>query len=178
MTRLLCLFALVCSITSVAWAQEDVTAAANAAIARHELVEAIRLLTPVAESGDADAQTLLGSIYLRGSLDVPRNDETAAYWIKRAANQGSPKAQLNLGGMYLKGSGVPRSNMQAHVWLSLGLTHIALPQAAPGDRGGAAMLLAIDSARYTRDQIASYMTDEELAESDRLQSAWRARPER
>lgn len=165
-------------MTSAAWAQEDVITTANGAIARYDLGEAVRLLTPVAESGDANAQTLLGGIYLRGSPDIPRNDETAAYWLRRAANQGFPQAQLNLGGMYLRGSGVPQSNMQAHVWLSIGLTRIVPPQPAPGDREAAVMLFAIDSARYERDQIASYMSDEELAESDRLQSAWRAHPER
>jgi uncharacterized protein len=136
------------------------------------------LLTPAADSGDANAQTLLGGIYLRGSSDIPRNDERAAYWIGRAANQGFPQAQLNLGGLYLRGAGVPQSNMQAHVWISLGLAEIVLPQPAPGDMEAAASLLAIDSARYERDQIGSYMTVEELAESDRLQKAWMARPER
>jgi TPR repeat protein len=102
--RFLSLIAAVCVLTPLAWA-DDVIPAANEAIARHDTVEAIRLLTPAADAGDANAQALLGSILLRGTPDVPRDEHRAASWMQRAANQGFAQAQLNLGGMFKQGYG-------------------------------------------------------------------------
>lgn len=177
MMRFVGLFAAFCALTTPAWADESVILAANEAIDRHDTLEAVMLLTPAADAGDAHAQALLGSILLRGAPDVPRDENRAADYMQRAAHQGSAQAQLNLGGMFKEGRGVPRDSVQAHFWMSLGLARITPPTPTPGDREAAATLFALDSARYERDQLASYMTVYELAESERLQRAWTPRIE-
>jgi hypothetical protein len=177
MIRFLSLVAVLCSLTTLVWADENVVVAANEAIDRNDRAEAVRLLAPAADAGNANAQALLGSILLRGAPDVPRDDQRAAYWMQRAANQGFAQAQLNLGAMYKRGAGVPGNAVQAHFWMSLGLTRLTPPTPTPGDLEAAATLFALDSARYERDQLASYMTVDELAESERLQRAWTPRIE-
>lgn len=172
MIRILSAAAVTLALATSALAQVDVIAAANAAIDRNDRAEALRVLTPAAESGDANAQELLGRLYLGDAPDVHRDTGRAVYWLQRAANQGSPEAQLNLGALYLRGDGVQSSSVQAHFWMSLGLARMTPPTPTPGDLEAAAMLFVLDSARYERDQLASNMTREELAESERLQRAW------
>ena len=48
--------------------------------------EALPYIQKSAEMGDADAQYLLGLMYLRG-LDVKKNIETAIEWLKKSAEQ-------------------------------------------------------------------------------------------
>ncbi|MEA1651391.1 tetratricopeptide repeat protein [Nitrospirillum sp. BR 11164] len=79
-------------------------------------VEAVALLTPLAEKGDADAQTYLGWIYeeplvtitATGSQPafVPDNTKARA-WYEKAAAQGQAHALNNLGSLYFLGRGVP-----------------------------------------------------------------------
>lgn len=49
----------------------------------------------LAESGDAQAQAVLGLLYRRG-LGVEQNDRKAAKWLKIAAEKGNALAQYNL----------------------------------------------------------------------------------
>jgi len=69
--------------------------------------KAFRLLKPLAEQGDADAQALLGYKYHQG-LGVPKDDAKAYYWWRKAAEQGNASAQFLLGAMYAKGEGVTK----------------------------------------------------------------------
>jgi len=60
-----------------------------------------------AESGEASAQTQLGSFYAIG-LGVKKDDSEAAKWYRTAAEQDYAEAQLALGGLYLAGRGVKK----------------------------------------------------------------------
>ncbi len=71
-----------------------------------------------AESGDADAQFKLGNMYLFGQ-GMPQDEETAASWYQKAAQQGHREAMLTLGLLLQSGRGVSRSLPEAYVWFSL-----------------------------------------------------------
>ena len=47
---------------------------------------------------------------------VPQDDEQAASWFRKAAEQGVAEAQYNLGKMYDEGRGVPQDDKQAVFW--------------------------------------------------------------
>jgi len=73
------------------------------------------------------------------------------------AEAGNAGAQLYLGVMYAKGEGVPQDYVQAHMWFNLA--------AASGEA---------DDVK-SRDLAASKMTPAQIAEAQRLASAWRKR---
>ena len=77
-----------------------------AAYQRGDYATALRLLAPLAEHGNADAQFNLGIIYNKGQ-GVPQNCAEALLWFRRAADQGVADAQYNLASMYYGGQGVP-----------------------------------------------------------------------
>ena len=88
--------------------------------------DAVKLLTPPAEQGNADAQELLAETYeaLGDYIYIPsseaqRQNAEAAKWYRKAAEQGQVDAQYNLGWMYEEGSGVKRNYVQAYKWFSL-----------------------------------------------------------
>ena len=74
-------------------------------------------LTEDANAGDIEAQVQLAERYEHG-FGLSRNHGQAAYWYRKAAEQGSSKAQSRLGQMYLRGVGVPEDPEQASQWLS------------------------------------------------------------
>ena len=76
-----------------------------------------RLLTPLAEQGDASAQYNLGQMYRKGE-GVPLNYKEAAKWYRLAAEQGDASAQFNLGKMYFKAQ-VPLNYKEAAKWYRL-----------------------------------------------------------
>jgi TPR repeat protein len=96
-----------------AWAgpMED----ADAAFQRGDYAAAARLYQPLADRGDANAQTSLGVMYLRG-LGARQDDRQALKWFRRAAALGSPTAQFNLGEMYFRARGVDQDQMEAARW--------------------------------------------------------------
>lgn len=61
--------------------------------------ELIGLLQELAEQGDREAQSALGTCYLEGK-GVPRDYAKAMVWYLLAARQGHPTAQNNVGYMY------------------------------------------------------------------------------
>jgi hypothetical protein len=82
---------------------------------RGNYASASRLLLPLAEAGNADAQIMLGIMYENG-LGVPRNDSVAVTWYCKAADQGQANAQCNLGYMYYNGRGITRDYGAAATW--------------------------------------------------------------
>src|SRR5437667_10144496 len=88
-------------------AAEEPAADGRAAFERGDYVTAIRLLRPLAEQGNANAQFLLGVMYSTGR-GVPKDYAAAINWYRKAADQGDPNAQTNLGVMYRDGHGYPQ----------------------------------------------------------------------
>jgi TPR repeat protein len=76
---------------------------------------ALRLWRPLAEQGDARAQSNLGVIYAKG-LGVRQDNAAAANWYRKAAEQGNANAQSNLGVLYAEGRGVLRDDRAAAIW--------------------------------------------------------------
>src|SRR5215471_3095746 len=69
---------------------------------------AMRLWRPLADRNDARAQAGIGFMYHRG-LGVKTDDAQAAFWLRKAAEQGQAEGQLMLGSLYFFGLGVPQS---------------------------------------------------------------------
>ena len=92
-------------------------------------------LRPLAEGGDADAQTELGDLYLRG-LGVVRDLMEAARWYARAVEQGHATAQRMLGLLYADGEGVPKDESKA-----LELLRLSAGQMDPDAQFAIAMLM-------------------------------------
>ena len=106
--------------------------------------------------GDADAQFNLGARYVNGQ-GVPQDAAAAAGWFRKSAEQGHARAQFGLGVMYTNGEGVAQDYVQAHKWFDLG--------AVSGHA---------DAVKY-RDIVAAKMTPAQIAEAQRLASAWSAK---
>jgi hypothetical protein len=116
--------------------------------------EALRLCRPLAEQGEAKAQTALGVIYEQGQ-GVTQDSTQAASWFRKAAEQGEAKGQTALGVMYESGIGVPPDNVLACMWLNL----------AAAQRDG-------DAAKL-RDSLARFMTPDQIAEAQRMAREWK-----
>jgi hypothetical protein len=98
---------------------EERMKSAAGAYERKDFAAALAVWRPLAETGNAEAETLLGAMYWRGE-GVLRDHGRAAYWYLRAAEKGYARAQNDIGYMYGFGEGIPpRDNVQAYKWLSL-----------------------------------------------------------
>ncbi len=69
----------------------------------------------VADTGDRDAQSLLGLMHFAGQ-GTPQSYPKAIIWLRKAAAQGEPKAQFKLGSMYANGQGFERDYQKAAMW--------------------------------------------------------------
>jgi uncharacterized protein len=115
-------------------------------------------LRKAAEHGYIGSMNNLGLLYDQG-LGVTRDWKEAARWYREAAEHGNVKAQGNLGTMYLDGRGVTNDMVEAYVWFRLS----AMQGGAVGKK------YLID---YHDRQL---LNADQLAESDRLFSEYRAR---
>jgi len=120
--------------------------------------EASRWYRIAAEQGDARWQAHLGAMYHAG-FGVPQDYAEAARWYRRAADQSDETGQFMLGLMYEYGHGVPLDYVRAQMWFYLAAAH-----SAPG---------ISDTAATERDSIAPKMTQEQIAEAQRLARKWK-----
>lgn len=93
---------------------EEILAAAE----RGDLSTVLRLATALAGEGVADAQAILGLMYLEGK-GVETNYAEAMKWFRLAADQELADAQYALGVMYAKGLGVAKDEGLAFKWYRL-----------------------------------------------------------
>jgi TPR repeat protein len=115
---------------------------------RQEYLLASQNFFPLAEQGDAAAQTYLGFMFETGR-GVPKNYTEAAMWYRRAAEQGDSLAQYSLGLLYDKGQGVPQDIVEANKWLNL-----STASAPRGAREARARLRDAVTTKMTRGEIA------------------------
>ena len=80
------------------------------------LPEDIRALEDKAFSRIAEAQHDLGALYTAGQAGVTQNYERAAFWFRRAADQGIANAAYNLGVLYQQGLGQEQDLQKALDW--------------------------------------------------------------
>ena len=116
---------------------------------------------PLAETGDATAQSLLGLLY-RGVPGIPGDAVESARWYQLAAEQGHAHAQYNLGLAYQSGSGVAQNDVAAYMWLAVAARGI--PRGPDGT----------NAASQRRDALAARMSAADIAEATRQAERWMA----
>jgi TPR repeat protein len=90
-------------------------AAGMEALKNRDYATALKEFLPLAQQGNALAQSDLGLMYEEGH-GVPQDYAEAVRWYRRAAEQGNARAQFNLGLMYEGGHGVPQDYVEAVRW--------------------------------------------------------------
>ena len=131
---------------------------ARAAYGKEDYTTALRLFRPLADQGDADAQSMLGLMYDLGR-GVPQDYAQAVKWYRLAADQGYAWAQNNLGNMYELGQGVPQDYVEAHK-----LFNLAAASVSSGDTR--------ERAVKNRDRVAGMMTPAQIAEAQKRAGEW------
>lgn len=117
-----------------------------------QYAEAHRILAPLAEQGQPEAQRRLASMYAAGR-GVKQDFAQAANWYQKVAEQGDGQAQFSLAGMYESGTGVPQSYMMAYVWYTI------------------AARLGNTGASESLTRIANQLQPMEIRQADKLISA-------
>ncbi len=85
----------------------------------NRFTEAMKELRPAAQSGNAEAEELIGIMYAMG-LGVERDDMRAFDWYLRASLKGHPGAQSGIGWYYEVGRGMPAPDLvRAYMWYVL-----------------------------------------------------------
>jgi len=169
----------------------------NAVFQKGDYPAALRLAQPLADEGDARAQSIVAQIHYRGR-GVPQSDTEAATWFRRAADQGDALAQFYLGVMYNEGRGVPQDYAEAAKWYrlaadqgdaqaqyNLGLSY-ARGEGVTPDPIAAHMWLNLAAARFpaadsrgrtaatrNRDNVAGEMSSDQLVEAQRRAREWK-----
>ena len=92
---------------------------ARDAMEANQFNEAMQLLRPAANAGNADAEELIGILYAMG-LGVDRDDRRAFEWYLRSAMKGHAGAQSGIGWYYEVGRGLPAIDLvRAYMWYTL-----------------------------------------------------------
>jgi len=108
---LFCFIVLLCSWVSAAADFES----AMRAYEKRDYAGAFKEFAAVAEQGDAEAQLILGKMYMIGQ-GVEKDSDQAIKWYKAAADQDNADAQFFLGAMYL----LPQKDIPEGLkWLTL-----------------------------------------------------------
>ena len=115
--------------------------------------EETKVIIAKAEQGDAEAQSLLGYMYINGE-GVLKDYKEAVKWIRKAAEQGYAEAQYNLGLRYVNGEGVPQDYVRAYAWGNVG--------SANGSDNGSEL----------RDLMAKALTPRQISEAQKLSKVW------
>ena len=84
---------------------------------RRDWPAALREFQPLAQSGDAVAQSRLGHMLLHGN-GIAKDVAQAVKLLTEAADKGDALAQNTLGGLYFHGNGVPRDPSRALILFS------------------------------------------------------------
>ena len=96
-------------------AQPSVAAPYDDAFASYQkgdYATALKLMRPLAENGDANAQYNMGAMYMN-SLGVQQDHKQAAKWFEMAAAKGNVFAEADLATLYESGLGVPKDYKEA-----------------------------------------------------------------
>jgi hypothetical protein len=126
---------------------------AEAAYIRHDYPLTIKLWTPLAEKGNVEGAAEIASLYEYGVNGVTRDLAEAAKWRKLAASEGDGNSQAALGQDYAEGDGVPKDNIRAYMWLSVGLEQVS---------DGPSKTLFPAHVAKQRDAVAQQMSSAEL----------------
>jgi TPR repeat protein len=137
-------------ICNPVWGFESAQSSGFEAYKRGEYEAAWQQLEPLAARGNAQAQRVVGIMYLLGQgleKDLPQ----AALWLKGAAMRGDSQAQELLSYMYNEGLGVPQDPVLAYVWLKLAATSDTTSEKMGGMQAAIARLMGgMDNAQRSR----------------------------
>ena len=163
----------------------------NAAYQRGDYRNAVKVLQPLVDQGNADAQDILAIMYYVGQ-GVPQNRAEAIRLYRLAAEQGNAHAQDALGFAYQNGVGVQRDVSEAAKWFrkaadqdnldaqfNLGEMY-ELGNGVPQDYVLAYMWFTLVASHGTRpyatrgrDRAAQQMGPEEIAEGQKRAREWK-----
>lgn len=102
------------AIGSVAWAEPDDDYKTGVKMYRAgDMIGAMPLVRKAADAGHAAAQAMYGDMILAGGSD----DDEAAGYFRKAAEQGNAEGQFRLGAMYVSGEGVKRDIAIGRKWI-------------------------------------------------------------
>jgi TPR repeat protein len=117
---------------------------------------ALEALSPLARSGNADAEELIGVLYAMG-LGVEQDYQRAFEWYLRASLKGHPGAQSGIGWYYEVGLGMPAPDLvRAYMWYAL--------SAIGGD----------PDAAISQEEVIKKMTAEEIEKAHILVHDYRS----
>ena len=151
---------------------------------------ALRLLSPLAEQGNAIAQFNLATMYDLAQ-GVPQDYAEATKWLRKSADQGIAAAQTRLGVMYLLGNGVQQDYAEALKWFRqaanqdspsgqkvLGNMYanglgVQQDYAAAYVWFSLAAAMGDEDAASARDTVAAHMSPDQIAEAQRLAAEWK-----
>lgn len=183
-----CVFAILLSVGVSAAADLE---SAQRAYDQKDFVTALKELPALAEQGNADAQLILGKMYMMGQ-GVPKDSEQAFKWLKAAAMKGNADAQFFLGSMYLLpqkdiGEGLQWLRLSAEQGMQdaqylLGKAYMQGPKELPRDpvQGGMWLRLAAkENKRFYQDELQSaerQMTPDQVAKAKTLADEWKPNP--
>jgi len=146
----------VIAVPAGAQSLEERMKGAAGAYERKDFAAALAVWRPLAEQGNAEAETLLGAMYWSGE-GVLRDHKQAAYWYLRAANRGYARAQNDIGFMYGFGEGIPpKDNIQAYKWLSLAVRNYTAKNQG-----------RLDQAVKDLAAVRAHMTPAQIADAER-----------
>jgi uncharacterized protein len=156
-----------------------------------DYAKAAKLLRPLAEQGNANAQLNLGIMYELGQ-GGPQDYKEAAKWYRLSAEQGNASAQASLGVIYRNGQGVLQNYQEALKWIRLSAEQgnasaqsnlgamYNTGQGVPQDYVRAHMWMNIANANANadnekqkiyigqRNQVAEHMNASQIAEAQEL----------
>jgi TPR repeat protein len=153
---------------------------------------ALTEFTALAEKGNAEAQYILGIMYVEGKA-VPLDYKVAMSWYRKAADQGHAGAQTSLGAMSARGLGVPMDYQTAMSWYlkaaeqgdpmaqnNLGFMYLNA-QGVPADLVQAHMWFSLaaaagnENAKVNKKQAEELMTPGEIENAEKLARNWSER---
>ena len=151
---------------------------------------ALKESTPLAEGGNADAQALLGRMYMMGQ-GVNQDRDRAMKWFKAAAVQGNADAEFLLGSMYLlpqqdvsegmKWLRLSADQGQQDAQLLLGKSYLQGDKDLPRDPVQADMwlrLAAKNNLDFYQNELRAaegQMTADQIAAGKALADTWKAK---
>ena len=121
-----------------------------------DFAEAVKWYNKAAVQGHASAQSNLGVMYVNGH-GVSKDYTEAVKWYSKAAEQGDASAQFNLGDMHANGHGISKDFVFAYMWWN--------HSASQGN----------ESAKKNKDIVSKLMTEEQIAEAQKLSREWLAK---
>ena len=91
----------------------DPLAAGKSALKRGDYSISFRAFSPLANEGNAEAQTHLGNLYEKG-LGVLEDHEIALTWYEKSGKNGNALGQHNAGVFHFEGRGVEKNYPAAY----------------------------------------------------------------